>query len=71
MFKNESDPTPAGGPRHAGALKNVAPGSYRVLAVDVENVVDEDELESPASVSVIVAEKESKTVQIKLGQPRE
>ena len=42
-----------------------------MLAVDVENVVDEDELESPSSVSVVVAEKESKTVQVKLGQPRE
>lgn len=52
-------------------VKNVAPGSYRVLAIDVENDVEEDELESPASVSVVLAEKESKTVQIKLGQMRE
>lgn len=52
-------------------LKNVAPGTYRVLAVDVENNVDEDELESPAAVSVTVGEKESKTVEIKLGRQRE
>jgi hypothetical protein len=52
-------------------VKNLVPGSYRVLAVDVENIVDDDELESPTNVSVVLAEKESKTVQIKLGQKRE
>jgi hypothetical protein len=52
-------------------VKNVAPGSYRVLAVDVENVVEEDELESPASVSVTLVEKESKTVKLQLDKRRE
>jgi hypothetical protein len=52
-------------------VKNVAPGSYRVLAVDVENVVDEDELESPAGVSVTLAEKESKTVKLQIDKKRE
>jgi len=59
------------GRRYRPLSSERAPGSYRLLAVDVENVVDEDELESPSSVSVVVAEKESKTVQVKLGQPRE
>jgi hypothetical protein len=52
-------------------VQNVVPGSYRVLAVDVENVVEEDELEFPASISVTLAEKESKTVNLQIDKRRE
>jgi protocatechuate 3,4-dioxygenase beta subunit len=50
-------------------IKNVVPGSYRVLAVGGKGDADEDEDsddDSSSGTSLALAEKESKTVQLKL-----
>jgi protocatechuate 3,4-dioxygenase beta subunit len=56
-------------------IKNVVPGSYRAVAVDIEGDAINDDDDAPpnisAPVSIVVAEKESKTVQIKLDKIRE
>jgi len=50
-------------------IKNVPPGSYRLLAVDVES--DNSDDSDPPSVVAVLAENESKTVHIKLSETKE
>jgi len=51
-------------------IKNVVPGSYRLLAVpakgDGDDEEDSDDDSSSSGTSLALAEKESKTVQLKL-----
>jgi protocatechuate 3,4-dioxygenase beta subunit len=50
-------------------IKNVVPGSYRIVAVAAKSDTDDDEDsgdDSASGTSLAVAEKESKTVQLKL-----
>ena len=56
-------------------IKNVVPGSYRAVAIDIEGDALNDDDDAPPNIStpvnIVVAEKESKTVQIKLDKLRE
>jgi hypothetical protein len=49
-------------------IKNLAPGSYRALAAPSERDYENDDDDFPASVSIVLSEKESKSVQLKLHQ---
>jgi protocatechuate 3,4-dioxygenase beta subunit len=52
-------------------IDNLAPGGYRVQAVDVESDPENDDDDSPAGISVVLAERESKTVQLRLDKTHE
>lgn len=67
-FRNIWQKTTWTDPNGHFVIKNIAPASYRAMAFDVEADPKEDDDDPPASVSVTLAEKESKTVKLQLSK---